>query len=123
MRGDKLINELRFESMLNRRNKRYLKDWVEQIRRKFRTSVALKNIITFCLSFMVLIPVAWLFGIVKPALIIAFTAVIIKISTGDLILVSPLHYAVAVTFTVTVISFLSILFPITIIAEVIFIMA
>jgi hypothetical protein len=72
-----------------------------------------KKIGLVCLSIAVLYPVALLFGIVKPALFIAVTGLIIKFSSGDEVFIFPLRYAVAVVFSVTAVSYLSVLFPIT----------
>ncbi|MCL6591757.1 MAG: hypothetical protein K6U80_17625 [Firmicutes bacterium] len=72
-----------------------------------------KKIGLVCLSIGVLYPVALLFGIVKPALLIAVTGLIIKFLSGDEVLIYPLRFAVAVAFSVTTVSYISIVCPIT----------
>jgi hypothetical protein len=71
-----------------------------------------KKIGLMCLSIGVLCPVSLLLGIAKPALLIAVMGLIIKFLSGDEVLIFPLRFAVAVAFTATVISYISILFPI-----------
>jgi type III secretory pathway component EscU len=82
-----------------------------------------KKIGLVCLSIAVLYPVALLFGVVKPALLIAFTGTGIKFLSGDEVLTTPLRFAVARTLSVTAVSFLSILLPITTIPVVILVLA
>jgi hypothetical protein len=82
-----------------------------------------KSILTVCLSFVVLYPVAWFFGILKPALIIAFTAILIKFLSGTISLCVPIRSAVAWAFIVPIISFLSLLLPITAFPDLILILA
>jgi hypothetical protein len=68
-----------------------------------------------CLSIAVLYPVSILFGIVKPALFIGITGLIIMFFSGDEVLIFPLRFAVAEAFSVTTISYISIICPISII--------
>jgi hypothetical protein len=82
-----------------------------------------KKIGLVCLSIAVLYPVALLFGIVKPALLITVTGLTIKFFSGDEVYIFPLRFAVAVAFTTTVISYISILFPVTTIPLIVLVLA
>jgi hypothetical protein len=72
----------------------------------------LKKIALVCLSIAVLYPVALLFGIVKPALFIGITGLIIKFFNGDEVKLFPLLFAVAEAFSVTTISYISNICPV-----------
>jgi hypothetical protein len=82
-----------------------------------------KRIGLVCLSITVLYPLALLFGIAKPALLIAVTGLILKVFSGDEVLIFPLRFAVAVAFTTTVISYIAILFPVTTIPVIVLVLA
>jgi hypothetical protein len=82
-----------------------------------------KKIGLVCLSIAVLYPVSLLLGIAKPALLIAVTGLIIKFFSGDEVYIFPPRFAVAVAFSVIIISYMSILFPITTIPVVVLVLA
>jgi hypothetical protein len=89
---------------------------------KTKTDV-LKNILAVCLSFVILYPVAWYFGMVKPSFIIAFTGLVLKYTGGGVVSESPLRFAVAGAFAVTGVGFLSVLVPITVIPVMILVLS
>lgn len=72
-----------------------------------------EGILSFCLSVTVLAIVAWLLGIIQPALIIGLTGAVIKSFTGGLHMSTPLRCAIGGAVTLVVICYLSIFLPIT----------
>lgn len=74
-----------------------------------------ETILAFFLSVGVLFIFAWIFGVVKEALLIATTVAILKNFTGGLHLGTPLRCAVGGAVILVGISYLSIILPITVI--------
>lgn len=70
-------------------------------------------ILSFCLSVSILVIIAWIFGIVKEAVLIGVTGAILKSFTGGLHLGTPLRCAVGGAVILMAIAYISILLPIT----------
>lgn len=72
-----------------------------------------ESILSFCLSFTVLLLIALLLGLVKEALLIGLTGAFIKSFTGGLHMSTPLRCAVWGAISLVVVCYLSILIPVT----------
>lgn len=76
-----------------------------------------EGILSFCLSVSVLLIFAWIFGVVKEALLIGMAGAIFKNFTGGLHLGTPLRCAVGGALILVGVAFLSLGFPIAAIPD------
>lgn len=74
-----------------------------------------EGILSFCLSVMVLIMVAWWLDILMPALLIGLAGAVLKSFTGGLHMSTPLRCAIGGAITVVALCYLSIWIPLPVI--------
>jgi accessory gene regulator B len=105
--------------------------WAEELCRttgetdEYKIAIArtvFEGILSFFLSVSVLFIFAWIFGVVKEALLIGMSGAILKGFTGGLHLGTPLRCAIGGAMILVAVSFLSLIVPITSIPVVIVIL-